>query len=80
MIGELSTANKLVGVKQSMKALQAGVVEKAFIAEDADDRVIGCVKALLETQAVQTITVPTMKELGKAVGIDVGAAVVVVVQ
>ena len=38
MLDELKSAKKVVGVKQLRRALNAGTVRKAFLAEDADPR------------------------------------------
>lgn len=79
MLDELKTAKKMVGLKQSTKAVKDGNAVKAFIATDAEERVTGKFKELCMAHGVPITYVNTMKELGKASGIDVGAAVVVIV-
>ena len=44
MLEELSTAQKVVGVKQSLRALREGRARKVFLACDADPAVTGRVE------------------------------------
>ena len=44
MLEELSTAQKVVGVKQSLRALREGRARKVFLACDADPTVTGRVE------------------------------------
>ena len=74
MLEELRTARKVVGVKQSVRALREGRAARVFLACDADP-------ALTERVAAMCAAVPvergaTMAQLGTAAGISVGAAVV----
>lgn len=76
MLSELSQAAKVVGVKQSKKAIREGIAKTVFVADDAEQRVIRPIRELCCEQGVPLSEVPTMVELGDAAGIDVGAAVV----
>ncbi len=69
------SAAKVVGAKQTRRALNSGAVAKVFLARDADPRVTSPVEELAAELGVETVKVPTMKELGGACGIAVGAAV-----
>lgn len=76
---ELANHSKIsVGVKQSMKAIQADRAAMVYIAEDADTYVINQVVELANQKSVQILKVNTMKELGRACKIDVGAATAVI--
>ncbi|SBW06895.1 putative ribosomal protein L7Ae-like [uncultured Eubacteriales bacterium] len=75
MLSELKDGAKVVGVKQTQRALAEGNVRLVFLAEDADPRVIDPVEALCREKGVPTQRVPHMKELGSACGIAVGSAV-----
>ena len=76
---ELANHSKIsVGVKQSMKAIQADRAAMVYIAEDADTYVINQVVELANQKSVQILKVNTMKELGRACKIDVGAAIAVI--
>lgn len=66
--------NKTIGVKQTLKAAETGNAKIVFIARDADERVVQNIKELCQTNSIEIIYVDTMKQLGKACGIEVGAA------
>ena len=76
MLSELSQAAKVVGGKQSKKAVRDGNARAVFVADDAEQRVIRPIRELCCELNVPLNEVPTMVELGDAAGIDVGAAVV----
>ncbi len=80
MLDELKTAKVVVGVKQSIKAVKSDDVKKAFIARDADERVTNNLKEVCEEKTIVIHYVDRMKDLGKACGIDVGAAVAVIIE
>lgn len=69
---------KVVGVKQSAKAIKSGEGKTAYIAKDADSKLVDPVKQLAEENSLEIVYVNTMKELGKLCGIEVGAATAVV--
>ena len=75
MLTELSGSNKVVGAKQAKRALNDGRARKVFVAGDADPRVTQPLAQLAVDKRVPVELVPTMKELGAACGIAVGAAV-----
>ncbi len=68
----------IVGTKQTLKALQKGEVREVIIAEDADAHVVDKVKAKATELGVPIATVDSMKKLGEACNIDVGAAAVAI--
>ena len=70
----------IIGTKQSIKALKDDRVMEIIIAADADFRVTGKIAELAKEKAVPVVTVDSMKKLGKACGIDVGAAAVALVK
>ena len=74
MLDDLKNAKKVVGVKQLRRALNTGSVRKAFLAEDADPRLTEPLAEQCAALGVECVPVPSMKELGKAGGIDIGAA------
>ena len=76
MLSELQTAKKVVGVKQSKKAIRDGGALRVILAKDAEARVIRPIHALCEEIGVPVEEAETMAELGKAAQIDIGAAVV----
>lgn len=68
----------IIGTKQAVKAIRAGQVAEVFIARDADSWVTEPVRKLAEELKVPINIVESRKELGKACGIQVGAAVVAI--
>ena len=74
MLSELKNSPRVVGVKQLRKAVGRGEIRRVFLAEDADPALTDPIAALATDQAVPVVRVPSMKELGRACGIAVGAA------
>lgn len=73
MINRLS-GNKVVGVKQTVKAVRNGKAKTVYVAEDADEKFIQPIIQLAQENSIEVVSVASMKELGKLCGIDVGAA------
>jgi large subunit ribosomal protein L7A len=71
-------SNKIIGTKQTVKALKSGQVVEVIVALDADDKIKNRVIDVAKEMNVPIVTVDSMKELGKACGIDVGAATVAI--
>lgn len=69
------TKNRTVGIKQTQRALEKGIVKKVYVARDAEAHVIRPIMDLCRKQNIECIEVGSMTELGKACGIEVGAAV-----
>jgi large subunit ribosomal protein L7A len=80
MLSELSVQKKVVGIKQSRRVISEGLAVKAFIAADAENRVRLPLLELCETTGVPVETVLNMHELGHACGIEVGAAIAVIIR
>lgn len=72
----LKRKDKVVGLKQTRRALEEGKLECLYVALDADTKVVGQLKQLCEQQGIAVQMIESMKQLGKAAGIDVGASVV----
>lgn len=79
MLTELTNQAKVVGAKQVKRAVEAGTARKVFLAGDADPRVTEPVAALCGEKGVAVETVLSMRDIGKACGIAVGAAVAALV-
>lgn len=80
MLDGLKNSNKTIGIKQSLKAVEGGSAQIVYIARDAEEKVVGGLKDLCTRNAIEIIYAESMKQLGKACGIDVGAAVVCVLK
>jgi len=74
-VDEFKDVPKVVGVKQTTKALQRDEVAVLYIADDAESRITEPVETQAKAKGIQIKKVPSMKELGKAFGIEVGASV-----
>lgn len=68
----------IIGTKQTLKALKEKRVKEVVIAEDADVRVTNKVLTLAEQLDVPVFPVDSMKKLGQACGIEVGASAVAI--
>ena len=80
MIPELSTADRVVGAKQVKRALKDGRAARLYMAMDADPRMLQPLVQEAVNRQVPVSQVPTMKDLGAACRIAVGAAVAVLVK
>jgi large subunit ribosomal protein L7A len=65
---------RTIGAKQTQKALEKGVVAVLFVARDADSHVTRPLADLGQSKGAEVIWVDSMITLGKACGIEVGAA------
>lgn len=74
MLDFLQQSNKVIGIKQTSKALDQGIVKTLYLAKDADAHLIVKLKEMANDKEVEIVHVDSMKELGKACGIDVSAA------
>ena len=75
-MSEIALCPKVVGIKQSGRALREGRVRKVFFACDADPMVLADLEKLCARQTVAVERDATMRELGQAAGIAVGASVI----
>lgn len=75
MLQELTAKNKVVGVKQSRKAISEDRAARVFFARDADPALVGELRALCEEKGIPMECGLNCQELGRACKISVGAAV-----
>lgn len=76
MLEILKSGNKAIGIKQTIKAVENNTARMVFIARDADEKVVGSLKELCLSNAVELEYAESMRLLGKACGIEVGASAV----
>lgn len=76
VLERLRSCNKAIGIKQTLRAVENGMAGKVYIAKDADEKVTGKLKEFCFSEAVEIEYVDTMKQLGRAAGIEVGASAV----
>ena len=78
MLTELASQDKVVGVKQSRKAIREGRVKRVFLACDADPAITDPVAKSCQENGIPVEDGYTMVQLGHACRITVGASVVAV--
>jgi large subunit ribosomal protein L7A len=70
----------IIGTKQAVKAIRAGIVMEVIIAQDAEERIIAPVLEEAAIHDVQVTHVDSKEKLGNACGIQVSAAVVAITE
>ena len=75
-----AVTNKVVGTKQVTRALKAGKVARAYVANDADTFIFQQVIRAAEEAGVPCVRVAEMKELGIICGVEVPAAAAAVLK
>ena len=80
MPGLFENLDKAIGLKQSRRALREGRVREAYVAGDAEERITGPFAQACRSENIPVTEIPTMRELGAAAGIEIGAAVVTVLK
>ena len=78
-LGGLDKSRIVVGAKQLKKAVAAGRAKCVFLAENADPALTEPISEMCRQQNIHITWVRTMAELGRACGIEVGAAAAAVV-
>ena len=73
-LGYLTQHKVVVGARQLKKALISGKARLVCLAENADPALTGPIQVLCQQNSVAYAWVPSMADLGRACGIDVGAA------
>ncbi|KUO69926.1 MAG: hypothetical protein APF77_17420 [Clostridia bacterium BRH_c25] len=78
---ELKSSHKrIVGLKQTVKAVKNGTAKNVYVAEDADEFIKQSVFDACSERNLQIIYVNSMKELGNACGIDIGASTAAIIK
>ncbi|MDC3414648.1 50S ribosomal protein L7ae-like protein [Aquibacillus sp. 3ASR75-11] len=68
----------IIGTKQTIKAMKNGEISEVILADDADQQITSKVSRLANELNIPCLRVESMKKLGHACGIDVGAATVAI--
>ncbi len=80
MLKELRTGKRVTGMKQARRSLRDGLALRVYLAKDADVGLTEPVRELCRAQGVPVCEDYTMREIGQASGIQVGAAVAALVR
>ena len=78
-VPDLTKMKVVVGTKQLRKAVNSGRARYVFLAENADPAITGPIEEMCGKLNIQIAWVHSMSELGRACGIEVGAAAAAVV-
>lgn len=79
MVNRLA-GKKVIGIKQTQKALKTSKCRTLYIAKDADLKLTESIINMAKEKSVEILYIDTMKELGKLCGIDVGAATALILE
>ena len=71
---EKGKSKLIVGSKQLRKALENGRAKQVYLAENADPAITAPIEELCQKNCVSCVWVRSMQDLGRACGIEVGAA------
>ncbi|MGI6129438.1 MAG: ribosomal L7Ae/L30e/S12e/Gadd45 family protein [bacterium] len=81
MLNELRTARqKTVGTKQTLKAVQTGIARRVYVAKDAEPHVVDPLIKLCQESHTSYEYADSMTALGRACGIQVGAAAAAIIK
>ena len=75
MFSELTSADHVVGIKQSTRAVLEGKAVTVYVASDADRAVVAPIMELCRKKQIPVVKAPPMKEFGQLLNIEVDAAV-----
>lgn len=78
VITELASQDKVIGVKQSRKAIREGRAKRVYLACDADPAITEPVAENCAAMGIPVEIAYTLQQLGQACRITVGASVVAV--
>jgi large subunit ribosomal protein L7A len=73
-------AHRAAGLKQTLKAISAGRAARVVLALDADEEIQNAVRDAASQSGIPLETAESMRELGKACGIQVNAAAAAVLR
>ena len=74
MLSTIPKDKLIIGLKQTKKAVTAGLVQKLYLAENCDPMISEPLQEAAQKAGVQVLYVATMKELGSMCAINVGAS------
>ena len=73
-MADLNIGKAVVGAKQLRKALQKGIARHVYLAENADPAITDPIEEMCRERKIPITWVASMADLGRACGIEVGAA------
>lgn len=79
-LSQLTGKRTVAGAKQLRRAVQSGIAKQVFLAMNADPAITEPIEALCQQNSVECAWVRSMTDLGRACGIEVGAAAAAAVE
>ena len=79
-MAEIGRDKLIVGAKQIRKGLNAGRIDRVYLAKNADPAITGPIEARCQKSGIEYTWVKSMQDLGRACGIEVSAATAAVVK
>lgn len=79
-IDTLKTTKKVIGAKQTVKAVEKQQAQVVYVALNADSRIIEPVRKACIAKQIEIKECSTMDELGEICGIEVGAAAIAILK
>ena len=74
MLDKLKNAEKVVGTRRLVRAILAGEIAEAYVAQDADLFILRQVRDACNRMGVRMVEAESMKALGETCGIEVRTA------
>jgi large subunit ribosomal protein L7A len=74
IVHHLDNGPKVVGTKQTLRALENQKVKELYVAKDAARQHINPILKIAKAQNIKIVYIDTMEELGKACDIEVKTA------
>ena len=74
ILSQTAGRKMVAGAKQLRKAVENGRAKQVFLAGNADPAITEPIEAMCQQYHIECAWVPSMLDLGKACGIEVGAA------
>ena len=74
VLEKLKSSDKVVGTRRLIKAIQAGEIAEAYVAQDADLYIVRQVREACNQAGVRIVEAESMKALGEACGVEVKTA------
>ena len=74
MLDRLKNAEKVVGTRRLVRAILAGEIAEAYVAQDADLFILRQVRDACNRMGVRMVEAESMKALGEACGIEIKTA------
>ncbi|MCX5974015.1 MAG: ribosomal L7Ae/L30e/S12e/Gadd45 family protein [bacterium] len=80
MNSPLAGVSLVVGIRQTIRAVELNKVGRIYVANDAESRVVESLIQLCKAKGVEVIFVDSREALGKAAGIERGASAIAVLR